>query len=69
MYNFSESFYGSASLGYAIVAEGEQDGGFVYSFALNHKFSDLKIFGFYKSVVVSGGSFDNFGLGLVYNYN
>ena len=67
-YDFSEMFYGSASVGYALAAEGEQDGGLVYQPAVGVKFDMLKVFGFYKSVTVSGGSFDNFGVGIGYTF-
>ena len=67
-YDFSELFYGAASVGYGIAAEGDQDSGFVFSPALGVKFDMLKVFGFYKSVSVDGGSFDNFGVGVGYTF-
>ena len=67
-YDFSELFYGAASVGYGIAAEGDQDGGFVFSPVLGVKFDTLKVFGFYKSVSVDDGSFDNFGVGVGYTF-
>ena len=66
-YDFNETFYGSAGLGYALAAEGEQDGGLVWMPAVGVKFDMLKVYGYYKSIS-DDATIASYGVGLAYNF-
>ena len=67
-YDFSELFYGSASLGYALAAEGDQDGGLVWMPALGVKFDMLKVYGYYKSISDEFVTLGTYGVGVSYRF-
>lgn len=67
-YDFNETFYGSAGLGYAISAEGDgQDGGLVWMPAVGVKFGMLKVYGYYKSIS-DNATVASYGVGIGYNF-
>ena len=66
-YDFTEQFYGSASLGYALAAEGDQDGGLVWMPAIGVKFDMLKVYGYYKSIS-DDFTIASYGVGVSYRF-
>ena len=68
-YDFDEQFYGSASLGYALATEGDnQDGGLVWMPAIGVKFDTLKVYGYYKSISDEFFTFATYGVGVSYGF-
>ena len=71
-YEVSDLLYLSFSGGLATLLEEDNDSSdgenIVYSPIIGLKFDEIRVFGIYKTIDISDGSFDNIGIGLAYSF-